>query len=126
MSRLKLPKVDFYQLKINYDTLTIEKAEPASAIATSADSARIADSIIKTTDLSMDKSKTSIHIDDTEYGTEPATFNSWIYRIMKGGFGSPAVQELMQYAEQLNSVYQKSLTEKNGSRYYVRIQIARW
>ena len=118
MSRLKLPKVDFYQLKINYDTLTIEKAEPASAIATSADSARIADSIIKTTDLSMDKSKTSIHIDDTEYGTEPATFNSWIYRIMKGGFGSPAVQELMQYAEQLNSVYQKITYEKNGSRYY--------
>ena len=115
---LKLPKVEFYQLKINYDTLTIEKAEPASAIATSADSARIADSIIKTTDLSMDKSKTSIHIDDTEYGTEPATFNSWIYRIMKGGFGSPAVQELMQYAEQLNSVYQKITYEKNGSRYY--------
>ena len=26
---LKLPKVDFYQLKINYDTLTVEKANPA-------------------------------------------------------------------------------------------------
>ena len=115
---LKLPKVDFYQLKINYDTLTVEKADPASGIAVSADSARIADGIIKTTDLSMDKSKTSISIDDTEYGTEPATFNSWIYGIMKGGFGSPTVAELMQYAEQLKTVYQKITFEKDGSHYY--------
>ncbi len=93
-AHLKLPKVDFYQLKINYDTLTVEKADPANTIAVSADSAHLADSIIKTTDLSMDESKTSITVDDTEYGTEPATFNSWIYGIMKGGFGSPTVAEL--------------------------------
>ena len=115
---LKLPKVDFYQLKINYDTLTVEKADPASDIAVSADSARIADGIIKTTDLSMDESKTSISIDDTEYGAEPATFNSWICGIMKGGFGTPTVTEMMRYAEQLKSVYQKIIHEKNGSRYY--------
>lgn len=117
-AHLKLPKVDFYQLKINYDTLTVEKADPANDIAVSADSARIADSIIKTTDLSMNDSKTSITVDDTEYGTEPATFNSWIYGIMKGGFGTPTVTEMMRYAEQLNSVYQKITYEKNGSRYY--------
>lgn len=115
---LKLPKVDFYQLKINYDTLTVEKAVPASSIADSANLARFADSIIKTTDLTMDESKTSITIDDTEYGTEPATFNSWVYGIMKGGFGSPTVAELMQYSEQLYSVYQIITYEKNGSRYY--------
>ena len=117
-AHLKLPKVDFYQLKINYDTLTVEKADPASDIAVSADSARLADSIIKTTDLSMDESKTSITVDDTEYGTEPSTFNSWIYGIMKGGFGSPTVAELMKYAEQLKTVYQKITFEKDGSRYY--------
>ena len=117
-AHLKLPKVDFYQLKINYDTLTVEKADPANTIAVSADSARLADSIIKTTDLSMDESKTSITVDDTEYGSEPATFNSWIYGIMKGGFGAPTVTELMQYSEQLTSVYQIITYEKDGSRYY--------
>lgn len=66
----------------------------------------------------MDKSKISISIDDTEYGAEPATFNSWLYGIMKGGFGLPAVAELMQYSEQLYSVYQIITYEKNGSRYY--------
>lgn len=115
---LKLPRVEFYQLKINYDTLTIEKADPAKTIATSADSARIADSIIKTTDLSMKENKTSISIDDTEYGTEPATFSSWIYEIMKYGFGSPTVAELMVYTEQLKSIFLTITYEREDSRYY--------
>ena len=115
---LKLPKVDFYQLKINYDTLTVEKADPESLIVTSADSARIADGIIKTTDFTMDKSTMTTSFDDAEYGTKPATFNSWVYGIMKGGFGSPTVAELMQYAEQLATIYQKITFEKENSRYY--------
>lgn len=115
---LKLPKVDFYQLKINYNTLTVEKADPASAIAASADSARIADGIIKTTDLSMDENKTGISVDDTEYGSEHATFNSWMYGIMKGGFGTPTIAELTVYEEQLKVVYSKITYEKDGARYY--------
>lgn len=118
MTYLKLPKVDFYQLKINYDTLTVEKADPKRDIAVSADSAQNNISIIKTTDLSMDKSKTSISVDDTEYGNEPATFNTWIYGIMKGGFGSPTIEELMIYEEQLQVVFQKITYKKSDSRYY--------
>ena len=66
---LKLPKVEFYQLRINYDTLTVEKANPEVAIEKSVDSSKIAGNIIKTTDFSMDLSNTSIHVDDAEYGT---------------------------------------------------------
>lgn len=102
---LKLPKVDFYQLKINYDTLVVEKANPENGILSSTDTARIADSIIKTTDLSMDESKTTRNVDDTEYGSEPATFNSWVYGIVKGGFGNPTIQELMAYEDVLCKVF---------------------
>lgn len=117
-AHLKLPKVDFYQLKINYDTIVVEKADPERTIITSADLARTADGIIKTTDFTMDKSTMTTSFDDAEYGTEPATFNSWVYGIMKGGFGSPTVAELMEYTEQLKTVYQKITYEKNGSYYY--------
>ena len=115
---LKLPKIDFYQLKINFDTLTVEKANPADLISISAESARVKDGVIKATDLSMEESRTSIHIDETEYGKESATFNSWIYGIMKGGFGSPSMEELLKYEEKLNTVYQKITYEIGGSRYY--------
>ena len=115
---LKLPKMNFYQLKINYDTLTVEKANPAKGIADSTEFAHVSDYIIKTTDLSMDKSKTSISVDDTEYGTEPSTFHAWIYSIMKGGFGAPAIAELMAYEKELKDIYLKITYEKDGSRYY--------
>lgn len=116
---LKLPKVDFYQLKINYDQITVEKANPSSGIADSANSARNADNIIKTTNLSMDKNKTSITVDNTEYGTEPATFNSWVYGITKGGFGSPTMKELMAYEELLKEIFEKiTFNDCHGLRYY--------
>ena len=115
---LKLPKVEFYQLKINYDTLTVEKANPEVAIEKSADSAKIAGNIIKTTDLSMDLSNTSIQVDDVEYGTEYATFNSWIYSIMRSGFGTPSIAELNAYADQLKVIFEKITYEKEGSRYF--------
>lgn len=117
-SYLKLPKVDFYQLKINYDSLVIEKANPQDSIIKATESARYADTIIKTTDLSMDESKTTISVDDTEYGKELATFNSWIYGIMKGGFGNPSVPELLKYEKELRDIFASITYQKDGSCYY--------
>ena len=37
---------------------------------------------------------------------------------MKGVFGTPTVAELMIYAGQLKTVFQKITYEKDGSRYY--------
>ena len=117
-AHLKLPMIDFYQLKINYDTLTVEKADPASHIASAADSARLAESIIRTTDLSMNDSKATISVDDTEYGNVPATFNSWLYGIMKDGFGTPDIACLSEYSGLLERVYYTITFEREGTRYY--------
>ena len=118
MAYLKLPKVEFYQFKINYDTFTVKEANPAKDIEASADNARLAGGVIKTTDLSMDENKTIINVDDSEYGSESATFLSWIYGIMKGGFGTPSVAELMKFEDVLKAVYMAITYEKEGTRYY--------
>ncbi|MBE6802434.1 MAG: type III restriction endonuclease subunit R [Ruminococcaceae bacterium] len=115
---LKLPKVDFYQLKINYETLTVEEAKPETDIPLSTVSAYIGGDIIKTTDLSMSQENTTIAVDNTERGTKPATFNSWLYGIIKGGFGSITMSELISYEELLRAVYETITYEKDGSRYY--------
>ena len=117
-ARLKLPKVDFYQLKIAYDTLTVEKANPMRDITDAATDARIADTIITTTDFSMDASRTVISFDDAEHGDRQATFHAWLYGIMKDGFGSPTVSALLECEEQLRNVYGQITYEKNGVRYY--------
>lgn len=68
--------------------------------------------------LSMNVNNISIQVDDAEYGTEYATFNSWIYGIMRSGFGTPSMAELNAYTEQLKVVYEKITYEKGGSRYF--------
>ncbi len=113
---LKLPKIDFYQFKVNYETLTVEEAAPETKIPASAENAKKAGTITKTTDFTMETLVTEV--DNGEHGTEQATFATWLHRIVKGCFGSLTMQELNAHREILNEVYQTITFEKEGVRYY--------
>ena len=113
---LKLPKIDFYQFKVNYETQTEEPAAPESKIPVAADEAKVSGDIIKTTDLTMETQ--DIKVDDTERGTEQATFATWLLRIVKGSFGSLTMQELSRYSDLLREVYLTVTYERDGVRYY--------
>lgn len=113
---LKLPKVDFYQLKINYESLVIEESDIVGGISKSTNNATIAADIIRTTDLSMQD--LGIAIDDSERGNEPASYNAWLYRITKGSFGFVTMEQLSPYAEVLNSIFEQITYTKDGIRYY--------
>lgn len=113
---LKLPKIDFYQFKVNYETQIVEPAAPESKIPVAADEAKVSDDIIKTTDLTMETQ--NIKVDDTERGTEQATFATWLLRIVKGSFGSLTMQELSRYSDLLREVYLTVTYERDGVRYY--------
>lgn len=111
---LKLPKVDFYQLKINYETLTVEKARPETAIPHAVAGAERANGIIQTTDLSM--RTLSRELDDTERGTEPASFNAWLYTIVKGSFGTLSMEQLKEHHAALRSIFDAITYACGGSR----------
>lgn len=111
-----MPKIDFYQFKVNYETLTIAPAAPETKIPTVAVEAKLSGSIIKTTDLSMKTQ--NIKVDDSERGTEQATFSTWLHRIVRGSFGSLTMQELSAHSEVLDTVYHTITYEKDGIRFY--------
>ena len=111
---LKLPKVDFYQLKINYESLVIEKADIVGSISSSADNAAVSADIIKTTDLSM--KELNITVDDSERGNEPASFTAWLYRITKGSFGFITMEQLLPYTEALNVIFDEITYINDGVR----------
>ena len=113
---LKLPKIDFYQFKVNYETLTVEAADPAEKIPEAFDGTKKAGSVIKTTDLTMETKVTEV--DDTEQGAEQATFALWLLRIVKGGFGTLTMNNLLEHKELLEKVYQVITYERDGIRYY--------
>lgn len=116
MERLKLPKVEFYQLKVNYETLVVEPADICSGIANSVDDAKVTSGVIRTTDLSM--KDTSIVVEDAEKGTESATFMSWIYAISKGGFGEPTIETLLLHEEELRRIFDVITYLQEDVRYY--------
>lgn len=113
---LKLPKIDFYQLKVDFETLTVEDAAPATHIPLAAEAAKLQHDIIRTTDLQMEYYSTSF--DDAERGTEPAAFFSWLYRIVKGSFGTLTMAELKAYQPLLLQVFDTVTYQRDGSRYY--------
>jgi hypothetical protein len=115
-ARLKLPEVDFYQLKINYETLTVENAVPETAISQALCGARMDDGIIKTTDLSMETVSTTV--DDAERGTEPATFTAWLYAIAKASFGTLTMAQLNEHSNALRTVFEAITYERRSSRYF--------
>ena len=108
---LQLPKIDFYQLHVNYTEETTDVATPESItqeISVSPETAMVQNTIetewkITTNGLEC----VTTQVDSAEHGTEPADFNQWLYRISKESFGNLSMQELLTQLEALNNVFTK-------------------
>jgi len=73
---LKLPKIGFYQLKVNYETQTLEAADPASAIPQAPYIDNHGEGSVRTTDFTL--RGYGLELDDEERGTAYATFSGWL------------------------------------------------
>lgn len=113
---LKLPKIDYYQLKIHYNTLVIDReTDVETELRVSAEHTEI-ENIVKTTDLTMQTIKTDVVSD--ENGTEQATFTTWLYSIAKESFGFITMAQLKEHSDVLSGVFEKITYEQNGIRFY--------
>ena len=113
---LKLPKIDFYQLRVNYVTQQLEAANPVRDIPNADKGSKLAQAVVKTTDLTMETQ--TIQVDDEERGTVPATFSTWLMDIVKGSFGSLTMAQLKPYEDKLRVLFDAVTYERDGSRYY--------
>ena len=111
---LNLPPIPFYQLKVNYETFTMEPPDIPRDITNATEAASGA--VIRSTDLNMQHYRTEI--DDAERGSEPAVFSAWLYAISNGGFGTPSVPELNEWKDALRGVFQTITYERDGIRYF--------
>lgn len=113
---LKLPRIDYYQLKVNYDTIIIDNApDTESEIKAAADTAKT-ENIVKTTDFTMKIRKTEILSE--EKGMMPAAFTPWLYGIVKESFGFMTMEQLKTQKTVLAELFNKITYEKEGVRYY--------
>lgn len=115
---LKLPKVEFYQLKVSYQTLVVDnKLNTYEDIKSSPDAAERKD-IIKEAQLEKGLSVVNINTDFEEKGTEIANYNIWIYSIFKESFGFISIGKLKAYDEVLRKVFDRITYEKNKILYF--------
>jgi hypothetical protein len=115
-SYLKLPKIDFYQFKIKYNTLVVEEATPEKDIPQAVDNTEIAADVTRVTDFSLQT--ITREIDTTERGTTQATFTSWLYTIAKESFCTLSVEQLMKHELQLRYIYDEVTYQRGDARYY--------
>jgi len=113
---LKLQPIDFYQLQVNFDTTTLEAADPAKNIGQAIINAEKQSSIIKTTNLGGETIYQEI--DDKEYGTQQATFYSWLNTIAKESFRFVTLNDLRKHEELLKQIFYKITFEKDDVRYF--------
>lgn len=114
---LKLPKVDFYQLKVNYKTLMVdEKLDTKVDIEQAIKPDTVVNTIVKTQDFSQIVKET--HTNGYEYGRIFANFNEWLYTISKESYGFLTMQSLLAYEAILISVFNQITYEKDGYKYF--------
>ena len=89
---------------------------PEKTIPTAADNAEQDRAIVRTTDLRMETG--TIEVDSTERGTEHAAFDAWLYRIVKGSFGTLTMAGLKPYRALLREVFETITYERDESRYF--------
>ncbi|GHV70433.1 hypothetical protein FACS189420_1510 [Bacteroidia bacterium] len=103
MDTLKVPPIDFYQLKVRYDTLIIEEKTDTAA---------------KLQKVVSDETKENILIEEqnlqgeiinryqlSESGEVQADFNQWLYLIAKESFGFVNMFDLDKYADILRQIF---------------------
>jgi type III restriction enzyme len=112
---LRLPKVDFYQLRVEYETVVTEmEADPKGYISSIKPSNFQNKAIIQTTRLSEVANSTTTVVDII--GGESASFSRWLVQISKESFDSIKVSQLKEFESELNAIFEKITTAENGSR----------
>ena len=117
---LKLPKVDFYQLKVHYRTVIVEEVHDAdirSAITQAADKAKI-NNIIRIAEIVKELKTTNTALDDSEHGMAVANFNVWLNELLKESFSFIQRADITPYLPELQAEFAKIVYKKDGVTYF--------
>ena len=114
---LKLPKIDFYQLKVEYNTITVEeKPEPENKIKSIETKDSFNKAVIVQRGLSQKDEKTKDFVSNVK--GEPANLYNWLFEIAKGSFNTISLQDLMKFETELEKIFQTITVEEKKKRFF--------
>ncbi|MBU1012044.1 MAG: DEAD/DEAH box helicase family protein [Bacteroidetes bacterium] len=116
---LQLPKVEFYQMKVTYQSIDEEetantKAKLKAIIKKMEDYK--ASALITTSEISnLDTGSIDII---KETGIAFANYNQWLFEISRESFGAISEKQLHQYNSELIEIFETVSFEKDGTRFF--------
>lgn len=115
MEKLRVPPIDFFQLKVSYLTLVLEEALNTAKELQREDVCPISVSqLISQQNLRGEiEDKAIEQLQDDEHNT-PITFNSWLHLICKESFGSLHITQLKEYVTALQAIFDTITEARDG------------
>lgn len=116
MDKLKLPAIDYYQIRIKYNTVETDACQNihnylASYIPQRLDNAIIYSQGFDNTDIVSESA--------TNYGNkEFVNFRSWLDCIVKESFGTLTIHKLKEYESELGTLFERITKAEKDLRYY--------
>lgn len=116
---LQLPKVEFYQMKVTYQSIDEEETANTKAklkaIIKTIDNFK-ASALITTSEISNIDTGSIDIINET--GIVFANYNQWLFEISRESFGLITETQLHQYNTELKDIFETVSYEKNGTRFF--------
>ncbi len=114
MERVQVPPIDFFQLKVSYETLVIDEVnDPHARLQDNAIIVKAAPSLAHQQDMEG-KPIASFEL-ETE-GAELLSFQWWLQQIAKESFGTLTVAQLKTCEQELRAIYAKLTPEHDHQR----------
>ncbi len=110
MEQMQVPPIDFYQLKVSYETLVVdENNDPHVRLQDPAILVEADSTLIHQQDMT---GKLIASYEQETTGEEKPSFQWWLQQIAKESFGTIKVAELKKYEAELHAIY-NALTPKH-------------
>lgn len=116
--RLKLPNIDFYQFKVEYETVEVEINLTIEQKLKGID---LEKQTIITTHQDI-KGQTLQHIDfESDYGDEIITYSKWLSTLCKESFNLLNLQQLYLYDDILKNIFETITIKKDNYNYFNKL-----
>lgn len=113
---LELPKLEFYQLQVNYQTIsTVQTPQTAQKLAAIVPENYKAAALVQSSNLD-NLSQGAIDIIQ-ETGQQTISFGQWLFTLSKESLGTLTLQALSQHKTELRRIFQALSYEKAGQHY---------
>ena len=114
VDHLQLPPVDFYQLRVQYQTLTTADAAPQAHLQALDTAPFRANAATRTGGLAPGGAET-LRFHEKEWGGV-ADFSAWLLRVAKGSFDAVSLPDLRAFTPELQAVFDTITTPDGDTR----------